>query len=192
MNKKLLASLGVVAIMAFTTSCGFLGTSEEEVPVQVEETIEEAPSAETNNNLLNGEEVLTEGVDINEELKVDGKIIYKPSFTKTETGGVKTIILDPGASSEQLKFVQNLLMANSTMQSNGLAIDPVGIYGSDIPGIKIMSDNRDKYETIYKPLPSGGSIEYKASDPEVLKAIHSWIDYSNSTYKEDDYTPPIE
>lgn len=191
MKTKLYKSGGVILAATLLTGCGFIESAPEPEQTQVEETPQEQePPGEV--NLFEGEDINTEGKDLTDVLQTDGKIIFKPSFTKTETGGVDTILLEPGASEEQIKFLQNRMLANSQMQSNGLAQDPIGIYGDAAPGIKIMSENRDKYETSYKELPLGGSIEYTTTDPLVLEAIHDWIDYSNSAFTEDDYTPPIE
>jgi hypothetical protein len=191
--KKILKLSGVALSLVILSGCGFIESSPSPETLVPYPTSEEIVSGEgeQEDTRVDNEQISTEGVELTEELQVDGKIIFKPVFTKTETGGVETILLEPGASISQIETLQKRLKGNATMQENGLAKDPVSIYGADIPGIAKMGENRDKYETIYKDLPLGGSVEYKSSDPAVIKAIHEWVDYSNRTYREDDFTPEI-
>lgn len=183
--KRKIAAGALIAASLTLTGCGFFETENSENPEssvveEATETAEETSGADEEN------QITTEDVDLTEALQDDGRIIFAPTFAKTETGGIETILLEEGATDEQVQILRNRLIGNSTMQENGLAMDPADIYGADIPGISYLSENRDKYETIYTEVPLGGSVEYRSSDEDVIKAIHEWIDYSLRSYRPDD------
>ena len=182
MKTKIAASIVVIAGLSLT-GCGFVNTdSSENTETTMEETVVET-SEEVDNGAVSEEQGSTEDIDLSETLQDEGRIIFAPTFSKTETGGVETVLLDETATDEQIEILRNRLMGNATMQENGLAQDPAQIYGADIPGIDYLSENRDKYETIYTEVPRGGSVEYKSNDPKIIEAIHEWIDYSLRTYR---------
>ena len=60
---------------------------------------------------------------------------------------------------------------------------PGFIHAQTVPGAEMMADKSGKIDYIIEDLPSGGAIRIRTSDPEALRAIHSFIAFQIAEHR---------
>jgi hypothetical protein len=97
-------------------------------------------------------------------------------FTKTDTGGVQTVVADDPTDTGQITPIQEHLRREAERFGRGDFSDPTRIHGADMPGLTALRDGFDKIIISYQPTSDGARISYTTNDPELVTALHLWFD----------------
>jgi len=98
-------------------------------------------------------------------------------FAKTANGGIMQIVAKPDSESKQIKLMQQYLRQTAMEYGKGDFSSTERFHGVDMPGLaqmKAAKANEIRYE--YKALQNGGQIVFSTEDPQLLNALHAWIE----------------
>jgi hypothetical protein len=98
-------------------------------------------------------------------------------FAKTANGGIMQIIAKSANDAQQIKLMQQYLRQTAEEYGKGDFSSTERFHGTDMPGLaqmKAAKAGEIKYQ--YKVLNNGGQIIFSSEDPQLLNALHAWID----------------
>lgn len=98
-------------------------------------------------------------------------------FAKTANGGIMQIIAKSANDGQQIKLMQLYLRQTAEEYGKGDFSSTERFHGTDMPGLNQMKAAKNggiKYE--YKALNNGGQIIFSTDDPQLLTALHAWIE----------------
>ncbi|MGZ5052535.1 MAG: aspartate carbamoyltransferase [Methylobacter sp.] len=98
-------------------------------------------------------------------------------FTRTANGGIMQIVAKSSDDARQIKAMQQYLRQTAEEYGKGDFSSTERFHGTDMPGLvqmKAAKAGEIKYQ--YKPLSNGGQIVFSTEDPQLLNALHAWID----------------
>ncbi|TAK62478.1 MAG: aspartate carbamoyltransferase [Methylobacter sp.] len=98
-------------------------------------------------------------------------------FVKTANGGIMQIIAKSDNDSQQIKRMQQYLRQTAEEYGKGDFSSTERFHGANMPGLaqmKAAKAGEIKYQ--YKALNNGGQIVFSTEDPQLLNALHAWID----------------
>jgi predicted small secreted protein len=98
------------------------------------------------------------------------------TLEKTETGAVHLITASDTMKPSDLQDLKDIVKLISEEDSLNQPPDPVAFYGEK-PGLVLLQENRDKYKVIYLENDKGAGLEFTSGDPEIVKALHQWVDH---------------
>ncbi len=98
----------------------------------------------------------------------------KHVFHELPSGGMFHLYTS-ATNTQQIALIQMRLKVEYERFRKGNFSDQIRLYGADIPGSEGMSENFSQIQFIYTDLPIGAQIQFIASDPKVIQAIHRWI-----------------
>ncbi len=98
----------------------------------------------------------------------------KHVFHELPSGGMFHLYTS-ATNTKQIALIQMRLKVEYDRFRKGNFSDQINLYGADIPGSKGMSENFSQIQFVYTDLPIGAQIQFIASDPKVIQAIHGWI-----------------
>ncbi|MDP9487718.1 MAG: aspartate carbamoyltransferase [Actinomycetota bacterium] len=97
-------------------------------------------------------------------------------FEKTRTGGVQEVVADDPNDAEQVALIREHLEEEAAAFRRGDLSDPSQIHGEEMPGLEELEEGAEEIDIRYSELPDGAKIEYEASDPALVAALHDWFD----------------
>jgi hypothetical protein len=98
-------------------------------------------------------------------------------FAKTANGGIMQIIAKSADDARQIKPMQQYLRQTAEEYQKGDFSSTERFHGTAMPGLaqmKAAKTGEIKYQ--YKALNNGGQIVFSTEAPELLNALHAWID----------------
>ena len=98
-------------------------------------------------------------------------------FAKTPNGGIMQIIAKSANDTKQIKLMQQYLRQTADEYRKGDFSSTERFHGSDMPGLtqmKAAKSGEIKYQ--YKALPNGGQIDFSTEYPQLLNALHAWME----------------
>ena len=98
-------------------------------------------------------------------------------FAKTKYGGIMQIVAKSANDTKQIKLMQQYLRQTAEEYRKRDFSSTERFHGTDMPGLAQMKSaktNEIKYE--YKELTNGGQILFSTENPELLNALHAWLD----------------
>lgn len=98
-------------------------------------------------------------------------------FAKTANGGIMQIIAKSADDAQQIKPMQQYLRQTAEEYGKGDFSSTERFHGAHMPGLAQMKAAKAgaiKYQ--YKALNNGGQIVFSTEDPQLLNALHAWID----------------
>jgi hypothetical protein len=98
-------------------------------------------------------------------------------FAKTADGGIMQIVAKSADDTQQIKRMQQYLRQTAEEYGKGDFSSTERFHGTDMPGLaqmKAAKAGEIKYE--YKALNNGGQIVFSTEDPQLLNALHDWMD----------------
>ena len=104
------------------------------------------------------------------------------SSAKTGDGGVETVVANDAGDRRNVDLIRQHLRKEATRFSVGDYGDPATIHGADMPGLRELQAAGDRVRVEYAEVPAGASITYRAIDPVVVAALHSWFDAQTSEH----------
>ncbi|MEU4769463.1 hypothetical protein AB0H12_40145 [Actinosynnema sp. NPDC023794] len=97
-------------------------------------------------------------------------------FTKTDTGGVQTVIADDPGDAAQITLIREHLTAEVDRFRRGDFTDPARIHGNEMPGLEALRAHDGRITIDYETTPDGGRVTYNTSRAELRNALHAWFD----------------
>jgi hypothetical protein len=97
-------------------------------------------------------------------------------FSKTQMGGIQQVVVKNPQNQVDLSAIQRHLSSLSTRFSAGDFSGPQSIHGQDMPGTKMLELNAQRIRFQYQDLALGGQIEMISTEPELILAIHQFLD----------------
>jgi hypothetical protein len=97
-------------------------------------------------------------------------------FTKTETGGVQTVVSDDPGDSTQINLIQQHLRDEADRFRRGDFTDPADIHGNDMPGLAALRNSAGKITIDYESTADGARVTYTSTDTDLKTALHAWFD----------------
>lgn len=97
-------------------------------------------------------------------------------FTKTDTGGVQTVVADNPPDTTQITLIRQHLTAEVDRFRRGDFTDPGRIHGSEMPGLDALRAHAGRITIRYETTPDGGRVTYTTSDAQLRTALHAWFD----------------
>ena len=96
-------------------------------------------------------------------------------FEKLDDGGRQSVVSDDG-DTEQIALIREHLAEEAGKFSHGDFGDPAAIHGSDMAGLKTLSEHHEELSVSYAEIEGGAHILYSAENTELIAAIHAWFD----------------
>ncbi|MEE6258547.1 hypothetical protein [Plantactinospora sonchi] len=97
-------------------------------------------------------------------------------FSKTDTGGVQTVVADDLRDITQITLIRQHLTAEVERFRRGDFTDPARIHGGDMPGLEALRAHDGRITIDYQVDPGGGRVTYTTSDAALRDALHHWFD----------------
>lgn len=97
-------------------------------------------------------------------------------FTKTDTGGVQTVVADDPRDTTQIALIQQHLTMEVERFRRGDFTDPARIHGSEMPGLAALRAHGGKITIEYGNTADGARATYTTDDAELRGALHHWFD----------------
>jgi acylphosphatase len=98
-------------------------------------------------------------------------------FVKTANGGIMQIVAKSADDTQQIKQMQQYLRQTADEYKKGDFSSTERFHGTDMPGLAQMKAAKaDAIRYEYKALNNGGQIVFSSEDPQLLNALHAWID----------------
>ncbi|MBQ1034866.1 MULTISPECIES: hypothetical protein [Micromonospora] len=105
-------------------------------------------------------------------------------FTKTDTGGVQTVVADDRQDTTQITLVQRHLTAEVERFRRGDFGDPARIHGTEMPGLAALQAHDGRITIEYATTPDGAQATYTTDDAALRDALHHWFDAQVSDHGE--------
>ncbi|MEN3612207.1 hypothetical protein AAH979_21965 [Plantactinospora sp. ZYX-F-223] len=97
-------------------------------------------------------------------------------FTPTADGGHQTVTADEPVERRQVALVRKHLRAEAERFRRGDFTDPARIHGTEMPGLAELRAGAGRIGIEYSELPAGARLDYRTTEPELLRALHAWFD----------------
>jgi hypothetical protein len=97
-------------------------------------------------------------------------------FTKTDTGGVQTVVADNPQDTAQITLIRQHLTAEVDRFRKGDFTDPARIHGNQMPGLEALRTHGGRITIDYENTPEGARVTYTTTDPALRNALHHWFD----------------
>ena len=70
----------------------------------------------------------------------------------------------------------------ATSFGTGDFASPFEVHDQEVPGTRLMAQKRAAIRYAYRPLPRGGEIRIRTSDPEAIRAIHEFLAFQRQEH----------
>lgn len=97
-------------------------------------------------------------------------------FTKTDTGGVQTVVADDLRGTAQITLIREHLTAEVDRFRRGDFTDPARIHGNEMPGLQALRAHGGRIAIDGETTPDGARATYITDDAELRNALHAWFD----------------
>lgn len=97
-------------------------------------------------------------------------------FTKNASGGRQQVIAKNVQDSEQITLIQQHLSMLALKFAKGDFSGPKRIHGEAMPGLPQLAAGFSRVQFNYQALANGAQLDYVASEPELIDAIHAYFD----------------
>jgi hypothetical protein len=97
-------------------------------------------------------------------------------FTKTDTGGVQTVVADDPQDTAQITLIREHLTAEADRFRRGDFTDPARIHGKEMPGLAALRAHDGRIAIEYQNTTDGARATYTTTDAELRDALHAWFD----------------
>ena len=97
-------------------------------------------------------------------------------FIKNDKGGVLMIKTKDKNDTAQAVLIRSHLKKEYKLFLNADFRDPRTLHGMNMPGLKVLSGAKGKFEVEYKKLNNGAQLTFASKDSVIVNAIHVWFD----------------
>jgi hypothetical protein len=107
-------------------------------------------------------------------------------FTKTRSGGIQQVLARNPADVGQIRLIRQHLRDIEQKFAKRDFSDPAAIHGEDMPGLAALRTAKPGQLSVrYRDIAGGAQLVYRASDPKLVKALHSWFNAQLSDHGSD-------
>ena len=106
-------------------------------------------------------------------------------FVDLADGGRIVLVRDSTDTAGLATIRMHLQHITSAFSKGDLRI-PMLVHETTVPGVGVMARKHDAIRYVYAPLAGGGQVTMSTSDPEALKAIHTFLAFQRSDHRTDD------
>jgi len=96
-------------------------------------------------------------------------------FEMTERGGIQQVIARDPKDTGQIALIRQHLRHEAMRFMAGDFSDPTSLHGSDMPGVRELSENSAHVTIEYSDLENGGQLTFATADAGLITAIHRWF-----------------
>jgi hypothetical protein len=96
-------------------------------------------------------------------------------FDVTDFGGIQTVVADDPSDAAQIELIRAHLRGETERFRAGDFDDPAAIHGDHMPGLATLEANAGAVEVSYRETSDGAQIKYRATDPDLVSALHDWF-----------------
>lgn len=97
-------------------------------------------------------------------------------FIKTDNGGILMIKAKNIKDTVQISLIRSHLKKEYSLFSKADFRDPEKLHGTDMPGLKVLTNSKGLYKVVYKELSDGAELTFTSNHKKVIKALHRWFD----------------
>lgn len=107
-------------------------------------------------------------------------------FTKTPDGGVQKVVAKRAGDAAQVRLVREHLRSLRADFARGDFSGPARIHGDDMPGLaQLRSAAPGRIAIRYREVKGGAELTFHTRDPELVAALHQWMDAQLSDHGAD-------
>jgi hypothetical protein len=106
-------------------------------------------------------------------------------FEMTEAGGIQEVISDDPTDDAQISLIRQHLQHEAARFRAGDFSDPTSLHGSEMPGVRDLSQGAAQITIEYAELPGGAQIMFTTADSHLLTALHRWLGAQLSDHASD-------
>jgi hypothetical protein len=103
----------------------------------------------------------------------------------TEAGGIQEVISDDPTDDAQISLIRQHLQHEAARFRAGDFSDPTSLHGSEMPGVRDLSQGAAQITIEYAELPGGAQIMFTTADSHLLTALHRWLGAQLSDHASD-------
>ena len=96
-------------------------------------------------------------------------------FEMTETGGIQQVVANDPSDDTQITLILQHLQHEATRFISGDFSDPTSLHGTEMPGIKELTNGVGEITIEFSELPDGGQITFTTQNSSLITAIHRWF-----------------
>ncbi len=97
-------------------------------------------------------------------------------FIKNDSGGVLMVKVKEVNDTMQTELIRKHLKHEKDLFTDADFKDPKTLHGTNMPGLKKLTESAGKYSVNYSEVPAGAKLIFSSKDPEVVNALHEWFD----------------
>jgi hypothetical protein len=109
-------------------------------------------------------------------------------FRLYSDGGAIEVTVNDSSDFQNVQAIQSHLAHITALFSNGDFSIPMFVHGQTPPGVSAMKENRAESSYSFEPLPTGGRVRIKTTNPDALKAIHDFLRFQIKDHQTGDTT----
>jgi hypothetical protein len=109
-------------------------------------------------------------------------------FRLYSDGGAIEVTVTDSSDSQNVQAIQSHLAHITVLFSNGDFSIPMFVHDQTPPGVPAMKENRAEISYSFEPLPTGGRVRIKTTNPEALKATHDFLRFQIKDHQTGDTT----
>lgn len=107
-------------------------------------------------------------------------------FTKTPEGAIQQVVVKDPKDTDQVRLIRQHLSTVAKQFAQGDFSGPTEIHGAQMTGLaKLKEAKPGEIDVRYQDLLDGGQIAYSSHAPELVEALHQWIDAQLSDHGPD-------
>jgi hypothetical protein len=106
-------------------------------------------------------------------------------FEMTETGGIQEVISEDPTDDAQISLIRQHLQHEAARFRAGNFSDPTSLHGSEMPGVRDLSEGAAQITIEYAELSDGAQIRFTTADSHLLTALHRWFGAQLSDHASD-------
>lgn len=96
-------------------------------------------------------------------------------FLTEPRGGIIQVVVQDAADAESLRQIRSHLAEVARQFKAGDFSMPKQIHGRVLPGVPEMIERKEAIDYRYEDVENGGRVVIRAADPEVVPAIHAFL-----------------
>ncbi len=103
-------------------------------------------------------------------------------FTDQPDGGLQSVTAFDPRDTRNIGLIRSHLRKEAARFTRGDFDDPAAIHGRDMPGLAELEKGAARIAVRYRELADGAALQFRAADPALAAAIHSWFSAQRSDH----------
>lgn len=102
-------------------------------------------------------------------------------FDDTPDGG-RIVLQREASDSAGTRVIREHLASIAQQFGSGNFAVPGFVHATEVPGTAVMQTRRRRIAYRFEPLPGGGQVTIRTSDPEAVRAIHQFLGFQRTEH----------